>query len=74
MGRFSGMEISSTRRMKKFSYLKTMAYSDIAFLYELTKPKIREIVVALVKKKSDFRMAHVEIRFLHRPCGNLISL
>ena len=57
MGRFSGMEISSslglknpqklaqglifedfsTRGMKKFSYLKITAHSEIVFLYELTK-------------------------------------
>ena len=57
MGRFSGMEISSspglkhpqklaqglifedflTRGMKKFSYLKTTAHSEIVFLYDLTK-------------------------------------
>ena len=59
--------------MKKFSYLKTTAHSEIVFLYELTKQKIREIVDALVKRnqistwpmwKSDFRMGHVEIWFL----------
>ena len=37
MGRFSGMEIYSTRGMKKFSYLKITAHSEIVFLYELTK-------------------------------------
>ena len=60
----------STRGMKKFSYLKITAHSEIVFLYELTKQKIREIVDALVKRnqistwpmwKSDFRMGHVEI-------------
>ena len=52
MGRFSGMEISSTRRMKKFSYLKTDAHSEIEHLYELTKQKIRESVIALVKRNQ----------------------
>ena len=84
MGRFSGMargrqvffshglifEDFLTRRMKKFSYLKTTAHSEIVFLYELTKQKIREIVDALVIRnqistwpmwKSDFCMGHVEI-------------
>ena len=32
MGRFSGMEIFSTRGMKKFSYLKIKAHSEIVFL------------------------------------------
>ena len=49
MGRFSGMEISSSPGLKKFSYLKTMAHSEI-FLYELTQQKICEIVAALVKR------------------------
>ena len=102
MGRFSGMEISSsqhweknlasrgptalwrtrffalglifeefsTHGMKKFSYLKTTAHSEIVFLYKLTKQKFREIIDALVKRnqisawpmwKSDFSMGHVEI-------------
>ena len=51
-------------------FLKITAHSEIVFLYELTKQKIREIVDALVKRnqistwpmwKSDFRMGHVEI-------------
>ena len=58
--------------MKKFSYLKTTAHSEIVFLYELTKQKIRQIVDALVKRnqistwpmwKSDFRMTHEEMIF-----------
>ena len=70
MGRFSGMEIFSTRGMKKFSYLKNTAHLEIVFLYELTKQKNREIVFALVERnqistwpmrKSDFHMGHVEI-------------
>ena len=52
MGWLSGMEISSTRRMKKFSYLKTNAYSEIEYLYELTKQKISESVIALVKRNQ----------------------
>ena len=47
MGRFSGMEIS-----KKFSYLKTDAHLEIEYLYELTKQKIRESVIALVKRNQ----------------------
>ena len=63
MGRYSGMEISSTRGLKKFAYLKTTAHSEIVFLYELTKQEIRENVMAIVKRnqilawamwKSDF--------------------
>ena len=50
MGRFSGMEISSSPGLKKFSYLKTMAHLEIVFLYELTQQKICEFVAALVKR------------------------
>ena len=34
--------------MGRFSYLKATAHSVIIFLYELTKQKIREIIVLLV--------------------------
>ena len=55
---------------RKVPYLKTRANSKIVFLYELTKQKICEIIIALVKRnqistwpiwKSDFRIGHVEI-------------
>ena len=82
MGRFSGMEISSTRGMKKFSYLKTTVHSEIVFLYELTKQKFCEIVNALVKRnqisawaiwKSDFSLL-VQLRFheFSKSYGNLL--
>ena len=66
MGRFSGMEISSSPVLKnpqKVAYLKTTAHLEIVFLYELTKQEIRENVIAIVKRnqilawamwKSDF--------------------
>ena len=67
---FHKYRISEWAGFQKFSYLKTTAHSEIVFLYELTKQKIREIVDALVKRnqistwpmwKSDFCMGHVEI-------------